>query len=175
MAYLTVVKDDRGHELAELVGTHDRYRFVDGSTMFIKTRPAWCRDCRKFVMAEELVSPNELESRAREFSARRTKNRLVPSEIASPAEQDAMNRELLGRFLEEAPQWRAALNDRVSPPRCLECAGTSFVVVPYDESGIAHPADPRQTIRAECNALASRASLGRLYDTEGRRIADTFE
>src|SRR5258706_177890 len=175
MAYLTSIKDDRGRELAELVGTHDRYRFDDGSTMFVQCRPAWCNDCAEFAMTEELVSPDELESRAHEFAARRAANRLLPPIEANSNEQDAMIRELLEQFLEHARQWRAALRHRMSPPRCLECAGTSFVVVTYEEPGIPHPADPRRTIRAECNAHALMKYPGRLYDTEGRRVSGAVE
>jgi hypothetical protein len=170
MAYLTYVKDDRGRKLAELIGTHDRYRFDDGSTMFVQCQPAWCERCAEFAMTEKLVSPDELESRAREFAARRSKNRLLPLTIASPAEQDAMNSELLKKLLGEARHWGAALRNRTSPPRCLECAGTIFVVIPREEPGIAHPADPHRMIYAECVAHASMASSGRLYDTEGRQI-----
>jgi hypothetical protein len=172
MAYLTVIIDDRGRELARLVGTHDRYRFADGSTMFVHTRPAWCHDCRAFAMAEELISPDDLEAQARAFFAMRTKNRLLPATIVTPTEQDAMHRKLLEKFLEEARQWRVALRDRVSPARCLECAGTNYVVVPSDESGIAYPADPHRTIRAECNSHVSMASRGRLNDTEGRYLGN---
>src|SRR5258706_15291463 len=97
MAYLTSIKDDRGRELAELVGTHDRYRFDDGSTMFVQCRPAWCHDCAEFAMTEELVSPDKLESRAHEFAARPATNRLLPPGPPTPHEQDPMIRQPLGK------------------------------------------------------------------------------
>jgi len=168
MAFITEIKDDTGCTLARLAGVHDRYQFTDGSTMFIDTRAAWCPQCRAFVLVEKLTSADELEIRVREFAADREKTPLLPFDIISEAEQRKMYRDLLEKGLIEARQWRAALRNRLSPPRCLECAGTSFILLATDESWIVHPGDSRRMIHTDSGIIhAELSSVGRLYDTEG--------
>lgn len=173
MAYLTVIKDQSGCTLVTLAGVHDLYRFDDGSTMFVDTRAAWCRKCREFVLAENLKSPEEIEWGAREFAAQRAKMYLLPFNIISQADQDRINLKLLEKSLDEARNWRAALQKRMSPPRCLECGGADFVTIVEDGTLMAHPGDASRRIRVEPDIIhASMASTGRVYDTEGCEIKE---
>jgi hypothetical protein len=172
MAFIETIKDDNGNTIADLVGCHDKYRFPDGSTMFVNTSPAWCRQCRTFVMVEELKSPDEMEANAREFAAERMKNPLLPTEIMPLSQSQQMYREMLEESLRAAQQWRLALRQRVSQPRCLECADTRFILIPRDGSWIRHPASASRQIRVETGVIrVSLSSVGRLYDSNGLCIA----
>jgi predicted Zn-ribbon and HTH transcriptional regulator len=173
VAFITTIEDDRRHKLAELVTTHDVYRFADGTGMFVHTHPAWCRDCQAFVLVEDLVDPAKLESRTRDFCAHRAENPLVPFDIIPREDQERMNQSMLAEGLHQASRWGAALRDRVSPPRCLECGGTDHQIIPDDGSWVPHPGKPGVRVRvAPGYCHASMKSAGRVYDTEGRRLAD---
>lgn len=172
MAFIGTIKDDRGRIVAKLVGCHDMYQFPDGSTMLIDTLPAWCQQCRTFVMVEKLKSPDEMESRAREFVADQLKNPLLPAEIMTESESERFYCKMLEDSLKEAQRWRTALSHRVSQPRCLECTNTEYVLIPWEGSWIPHPASASRKVALEQAVIrVSPSSPGRLYDTEGMRIA----
>ena len=174
MAFITVIEDDRQREIARLVTTHEKYVLPDGTESFIHADPAWCRCCGKFSLVEALRSPEEMERSAREFHAHRMASPLLPPDLFPPERSAEMARSLLAKFLHEAEQWRRALVVRQSAPRCLECGGTEFVKVP-SEGWLQHPAVPDTRVRVQPNYIhASMCSMGRLYDTEGRRLQDRY-
>lgn len=172
MAYIDVIEDDHSIVLAEVLTAHDCYRLPDGTQDFISVVPAWCRECRRFVAVERLQNPEKMETHAREFFEDRERRPLLPPDIFPAEEGHAINLSMLRRGLHDAAQWRVALTSRQSPPRCLECGGTDHVVLPEAGTWTAHPGGAAGLVRVRDGCIhASMCEPGRLYDTEGRRLA----
>ena len=168
MAFLTRITDDTGQKVATLTSVRHCYLLPDGTQMWIPVIPAWCRGCGAFTMVERLEDPAKIEAAAHDFFRQRQSHPLLP--LQTPEFAEAVNRNVLERSLHDAQQWRLALRDRRSPPRCLICGGIEYTTIPDDGGWCPHPADPARRVRAECFAHASTEGFGNLYDTEGRRI-----
>jgi len=160
MAFLSHIEDESGRVLAELITTHNRYVLPDGTETFVTTDKAWCRHCNEFVLVERLETPEALEKQARDFHAmRKSSPAFLDVEIAD---------RLLENSLHRAQQWRIALASRRSPPRCLQCAGTDFVVLPPDENWVEHPGGLPIRVRARLAHMhMSMCESGSRYDTAG--------
>jgi hypothetical protein len=175
VAFITTIENDLDEVVAELITTHDKYQLPDGSEMFIDTIPAWCVQCATFTLVESLQPPEEMEKSAQAFFSERISKPLLPHRILSNSRQTESMQKLLEQTLHAASQWRMALSSRLSPPRCLECAGPEYFAVPTDGSWMSHPGLRGYKIRIPFNYHhASMASTGRLYDTEGWRIPDAY-
>ena len=171
MAFIQVIENESSMVLAELVTTHDCYQLPDGSQCFILASPAWCHGCGQFTLVEKIVPPEELEASAREYYEVRERRPLLGSDTFPADQAHEINLSVLNGLLHEAAQWRLALATRKSPPQCLECGGVEFVLLPETDDWAAHPAEPGRRVRARTTCHASMCERGRLYDTEGRRIA----
>lgn len=175
MAFIHTVEDDSSTVLAELVTTHDCYLLPDGTQDFIRGTAAWCRQCGAFTLVEKIVPPEEMEAHARQFYEDRERDPSLPADIFPPDKAHQINLNLLNDGLHDAAQWRLVLATRKSPPRCLECGGVEFVVLPEPGVWMPHPADPAKRVRVQDNYChASMCETGRLYDTEGRRLEGRF-
>ena len=173
MAFLSEVEDDSSRILATLVSTHDRYVLPDGTEMLIGADEAWCRHCHDFVLVERLENPEVLEARARSFHSRKP-----PSFAALLPELDwkAIADRRLKEDLHEAEQWRIALASRRSPPRCLQCTGTDFIVLPPDGAWIDHPAGLPARVRVRPAYMhMSMCASGSRYDTEGLMLEHSYD
>lgn len=170
MAYVDVVEDERGAVVAELYTTHDKYVLPDGSEMFISTGVAYCRSCARFTLVERFVSPDELEASALRWNAK-DRGALQPRADAFRDLHGATRAKVLADQLAQAVQWRRALRTRRSGPRCLECGGPDYQVIPADADGVRVRELPHGRVRVrEAVCHASMVYAGRRYDTEGRRI-----
>jgi hypothetical protein len=164
------IEDDLGQVLARLA-TQSEYLLPNGSRMSVSTTPAWCRGCKKFVLAEKLQKPEEMEAGARQFFHDKPTGRL-PYDVVPKAIQDADDEKLLKKFLREAEQWRLALKRRTSPPRCLNCGGCNFDRLPENDDWMPHPLEPGRRVRiGPDGSLVTLSGRGDLYDTEGKRIS----
>jgi len=172
MAFIQIIEDEHLNRLAELVTTLDMYMLPNGNQWYVGTVPAWCRNCARFVLAEDFESPDEMERKVR--SLYEWSEKQISQIRGSREETLSRSRELLERELETVRQWRMVMAARYSAPRCLECGGTDYEPLKGD-GWLAHPAVEGQRVRARINAHASMATLGRFFDTEGRQIADKFE
>jgi hypothetical protein len=167
------IEDDQLRLLASLITTHDAYLLPDGSERWVATNPAWCPRCGAFVNVERLDDPDQLESQARAFYDDRQR-RPMPAlfEVLGAETCQQINDSVLRKLLHQAAQWRAALAIRTSPPRCLECGGTDHVAIAADCTWSEHPAERGRRVRVRPQHVhLSMAVCGRLYDTEGRRLA----
>lgn len=171
MAFIDTIEDDAGNELIRLVGNHDKYLLPDGTQMFVHATPAWCNRCNSFVMAELLEEPEKMEEHAHGFCDETIAHPGLPFDVVSSERQEAMARNLLEKHLHIAAQWRLALTKRQSPPKCLECGGYDFIRLPENDNWAPHPDHPTRRVRIKERSLATMATAGGLYDTEGRRIA----
>ena len=171
MAFIDVIENDASVVLARLRRAHDCYLLPDGSQDFISVVPAWCRHCGRFVAAEELRTPEEIEQHAREFYEHRERHPLLPPDIFPADTSHQINLSGLQRSLRLAAQWRVVLASRKSPPRCLECGGSDYIVLPEAGTWAPHPGGEPGLVRVRDSYIhASMAVEGRLYDTEGRRM-----
>jgi hypothetical protein len=144
MAFVTTIEDDAGNELAELYTAHDKYLLPDATPCFVSTNEAWCRRCEAFVLIEKLTNPEEMEKSAREFYQDGIKH---PVGVSLREIMTKINEELLAKGLHDAAQWRLVLSTRVSPPRCLECGESDYVLIPEEAGWIAYPESAKRRIR----------------------------
>ena len=169
MPYQTTIEDEQGLVLATLYTTRERYRFADGTTGYVHTVPAWCRGCQRFTLVERLRAPEEIEQFVQEYCGLRRRP-LPPVRSSSQREWETIDDQLAAQMLHMAQQWRLALPNRRSAPRCLECGSIDHSQLP-DLEWTDHPASIRGRVRVRPDAIhGSMGGRGRLYDTEGRSI-----
>jgi hypothetical protein len=106
------------------------YRFADGSKLRILQNAAWCADCDRFVLAEEIPSIESLESELE-------KTKSGDDEIIRIWQFVSNGQPVLTRIaeLEKRINWRVV---RLNPPRCLECSGFRIIALP-DGDEFYHP------------------------------------
>jgi hypothetical protein len=165
MAALMTFEDDNGNLVGAVKVVHHQYLLPDGSRMYVNVSPAWCRTCKKLVEAESFLSPDEMAHHARQVSAEQTRSALFPTHVLSKCELPTVTKEL-----HDAAQWRLVLQSRQSPPKCLRCGCTDFVLILECRSWVQHPSDPKRRIRIKDELFADLAESPSLYDTEGNRI-----
>jgi hypothetical protein len=171
VAFITDIMTPDGRRLAELVTTFHKYVLPDSTEMFVYTTPAWCRECGRFVLAEKLGDPDEMEASAREYYRRRGGDPGVALDELSQELEKSVYASVYVKFMRDAAQWRTALESRASPPRCLTCGGSDFIAIPEGGSWFEHPDIPTGPVKASTTCHACMGSSGERYDTEGRRIA----
>jgi hypothetical protein len=138
------------------------YRLADGSKLHILQQPAWCRACRRFVVAEEVPAVEALEeeiARYRSADPDTIRKWAFISNGAPVAERIA---ELL-RYVE----WRKG---RQSPPRCLECGTASPVPVPMDGE-FSHPGTGERVVVGS-SGFADTAPWHAEFSPEGEQLAE---
>jgi len=112
---------ETGREEWVLFSAFIDYRFPDGSKLHILQDAAWCPNCDRLVVAEEIPSIECLQS---EFE----KTRSGEPETIQIWQFVSNGQPISIRIaeLEKRIEWRIA---RVNPPRCLECGGLGIVTV----------------------------------------------
>ena len=171
MAFVITIEDGDRNTLVDLYTTHDAYLLPDGSEMFIRSEAAWCRSCACFTLVERLQQPEEMESRAREYARDRLEHPTLTSKFYTKEKQTELVMEGLTRALHQARQWQLALLNREYGPRCLECEGAEFILLPDRNEWLSDPSIPYPRVRKRPQiSHASMGYRGRLFDTEGRRI-----
>jgi len=113
---------ETGREEWVLFSAFIDYRFADGSKLHILQNAAWCRDCDRFVITEEISSIQSLEI---ELGKTRSgqEDTIRIWQFVSNGEPVATRIS----ELEKRISWRIA---RMNPARCLECGGFGVVALP---------------------------------------------
>jgi len=165
LAVFIQFEDDTGTVVADVVTNIDKYLMPDGSQMVIEVVPAWCCTCRTIVVVESLQSPDEMERKVRETYGSFPKSAMFPPQVLASNVPPHVSRRML-----DAARWRIVWELRKSPPRCLECGGTDFLLILEASGWIRHPGDPQRKIHEKAIGFVDMARAGRLYDIEGRLI-----
>jgi len=137
------------------------YRLADGTRLHILQRPAWCRVCNRFVIAEDIPSPEALQeeiARFRSADGETLKTWAFVSNGSPVAERVA---ELL-RYLE----WRRG---RQSPPHCLECGAVDPIPIPTSGEFV-HPGTGERVVVGDWG-WADTAPWFAEFSPEGERLA----
>jgi hypothetical protein len=139
------------------------YRLADGSKLHVVQRVAWCRTCRRFVLAEEVPSTETLQE---EIDLYRSgdRERLERWAFISNGAPVALRIAELTRYVE----WRLG---RKSPPRCLECGWVELSPVPMDRE-FPHPETGERVI-VGVNGFADTPSQPAEFSPEGERLEES--
>lgn len=113
------------------------YRLLDGSTLHIIQQSAWCPECNRFVIAEEIPSIDQLKEELAKYQARDMEQLQKWEFISNGAPVQERIDDLLKRIV-----WRQT---RQSPPRCLECGSIKTISVPTNGM-FTHPKTGEQVI-----------------------------
>ena len=106
------------------------YRLVDGSKLHILQDSAWCPDCDRFVIAENIPSIESLNNELERTKSGASETIRIWQFVSNGQPISIRVAELKKRI-----KWRIA---RVNPPRCLECGGFDIVVLPSGDE-FRHP------------------------------------
>jgi hypothetical protein len=112
---------ETGREEWVLFSAFIDYRLPDGSKLHILQDAAWCPNCDRFVVAEEIPSIESLKSELEKTRSGETKTVQIWQFVSNGQPISIRIAELEKRI-----EWRIA---RVNPPRCLECGGLGIVAV----------------------------------------------
>lgn len=113
---------ESGREERVLFSVFINYRFPDGSRLPVLQDAAWCPNCDRFVVAEEIPS---IESLRLELEKARSDD---PETIQIwQFVSDGQPISVRVAELEKRIVWRIA---RVNPGRCLECGSLDIVALP---------------------------------------------
>lgn len=113
--------EESGREEWVLFSAFIVYRFPDGSKLHILQDSAWCHDCDRFVVAEQIPAIESLRSELERM--RSGDATLIDIWRFISNGQPVSNRIA---ELEKRIEWRIA---RVNPQRCLECGSFGIVIV----------------------------------------------
>ena len=113
------------------------YRLGDGSKLHILQDCAWCPNCGRFVIAEQIPSIESMEAEIKKFEDGDPE--LVAFWRFVSNDEPVSNRisELKKRI-----RWRIT---RKNPPRCLECGGFGVVSLPGGKEFL-HPSTGERVI-----------------------------
>ena len=127
--------------------------------MHILQQPAWCSNCGRFVLAEEVPSVEQLEEEIAKFRAGTPETLRVWDFVSYGAPVVERVAELLRRV-----EWRWG---RTSPPRCLHCGSVGPETVPMSGE-FAHPQTGERVV-AESNGWVDSAPWFAEFSPEGER------
>lgn len=142
------------------------YILADGSRLDVSQQEAFCRNCRKAVIAEAVPSVSEIEARVRDLQDPAGRFRA------------AFDAVLIDGFLHEEiarHKWRQL---RQSPPRCLSCGQTDILAIDADEvydTVLSVHIKRRSTGHTSCTNTSERllTSEGLRTDSPPMQSADT--
>lgn len=145
MAFLIQLEDDTGAVAGKLfLGEFDRsYLLPDGRRCRMPQRVAWCRDCDKYVAAENVRSLEDIDMMLAAFKAGPAALRQHLMKIGETySVRYASTEELVARARRDFDDWML-LRDwrrlRRSPARCLDCFSTEIDPVPEGSNETVHP------------------------------------
>ena len=113
---------ETGREEWVLFSAFIDYRFVDGPKLHILQNAAWCPNCDRFVIAEEIPSIESLENELKKMKSGDPETVRIWQFVSNGQPVSTRIAELEKRI-----NWRIA---RENPPRCLECGGFDVVALP---------------------------------------------
>lgn len=154
------------------------YRLGPDERLIFEWQLGWCRRCEEFVKMEELPTLRRVDAEIEKLeSCRRDRDRIDAKNHACYSEAYPTQEDTLETWLRK----RRWIQDRKSPPRCLEC-GSVFGVVALDslpttdDNVRPHPGLPGRTIKVGAIGHCSPESLPDTrreieYDPEGNRLA----
>jgi len=117
------------------------YCLEDGISLHIRQQAAWCPHCRRFALAEDISSVEELEEELRRFRFPDSKTLEMWAFVSNGAPISEMIQDLERRI-----EWR---KKRQSPPHCLECGGIGSVPVPGSGEFV-HPETGEKVVVGSC-------------------------
>ena len=113
---------ETGREEWVLFSTFIHYRFADDSKLRILQNAAWCTNCNRFVLAEEIPSIESLENELYKTKVGDEETLRIWQFVSNGQPVSTRISELEKRI-----NWRFV---RVNPPRCLECGGFRIIDLP---------------------------------------------
>jgi hypothetical protein len=136
------------------------YRLADGTKLHILQQPAWCANCNRFVIAEELPSIEALEEEITSYRSNdRDKLRMWAFvSMDAPVENRIAE-------LSQYVTWRRG---RRSPPRCLQCGSIDPVPIPMNGE-FAHPRTGEK-VEVGDKGFADTAPWFAEFSPEGKRL-----
>jgi hypothetical protein len=137
------------------------YRLADGTRLHVLQRPAWCRVCNSFVIAEEIPSPEALQEEIARFRSADGETLRIWAFVSNGSPVAERVAELL-RYLE----WRRG---RQSPPRCLECGAVDPIPIPMSGEFV-HPGTGERVVVGDWG-WADTAPWCAEFSPEGERLA----
>ena len=170
MPWIAQVESESGGVLARLVVHHHQYVLDGGRTASMETCVAWCDDCRRFTVAEDLKTPQALERQEAQATARYLELRQAPAGDMAPDMQAEMVRRVVEAMHGRYDLLRQVMEKRESPARCLECGGTRFQRVERDVvEWVDHP-QGNGRVRVVISGQAQVSEPPLRYSVEGVRL-----
>ena len=143
------------------------YELGEGQQIDVQTTPVWCRRCGDFRHGEGIEPLEEIDRRLAELDD--------PNSFAYQSCFDNLFHEMFGKGeefrqeqitrLRRRRRWR---EDRVSPPKCIECGSADIVVLPINEK-VPNPAGPG-TVEIRIRGMCSTDFNEWHFTPEGERI-----
>ena len=156
----------RPHGRAELFpGTRGNYyELDDGKHIDVETTPVWCRRCGDFRHGERIEPVAEIDRQLADLHNPRSKlYQLYAHDYLEECKDLGPMGPIPELMLRRA--WR---ENRVSPPRCIECGSTDIVVFPINQP-VPDPAG-RGTVEVRSRGMCSTAFNEWFFTPEGQRI-----
>ena len=166
MGYGVQLRDEQAKALRAFVlgrAAH-LYRFPNGAKIDVRADAAWCHECGHFVLAERLMTVEEIESEAEGLF------------LACEERTDFMKQGFLAMQRKRVDEYRPMLDylpRRKSPARCLECGGTAFIRYPASD-GVWYDHPQSHTKFEVVSFLGDMSGPTTLYDPEGVRLTRYF-
>jgi hypothetical protein len=156
---------DSGRDEAVLFSAFINYCLPDGTKLPILQNPAWCPDCRAFIVAEDVPPVESLTEEIRKLEAGDPESLQIWAFVSNGEPIEARVTELHRRI-----QWRQG---RKSPPRCLYCGSTAVVPIPWNGE-FAHPQTGDRVV-VDQSGFADTAPWFADFSPEGEQIAGENE
>lgn len=147
------------------------YEITDDTRVAIQDRVVWCLTCRALQTGEVLPTAESIEQRREALERHQLEERDYRYlQMSGDTEAEYVKDQL--KDSATALRWR---QQRVAPPRCLECGSSDFIDIPmlFDAEGIEyypHPDCGGKLVQTK--GMFARADSFSLYDAEGNRLTD---
>jgi hypothetical protein len=161
---------DTGEEFEWFGSQGYYYKFADGTTIGLHPTIAWCVDCQKFVSAESIPAPAQVEDDLVELRDPNSMRASIFTSTEPPFDEPIFRERLKSAYaqaIDEAERRVSWRRNRIGPPKCLRCGSTN---VEFQGDGIEMYVTGRGLAYVEWTGMCSTEATNWFYTPEGERL-----
>jgi hypothetical protein len=148
-------------------GTRGNYYDLGGGQIEVETTPGWCRRCGRWRHVELIETVAEIDQKLADLRNPRSKlYQLYARDYLEECKD--LGPTFCAGVIAELKLRRRWREERVTPPKCIECGSTDIVVLPINEV-VSNPAGPG-TVEVRIRGMCSTDFNEWFFTPEGDRI-----